>query len=619
MGWTPSPQCCKLCIEANGVLMVRAGTRRPVFTYDLIILVAILLAFSVWVLSLPCFPSTDGPVHMYYADILCALLAGKPSPYTHYFHIRHLLPPYALYYYALAVLSRLVPMFLADKLIICLYFGLFTFGFRYLARAIGPSAGCTSLLATLLLLNWPLGMGFLSFCLSLSLALWAAGIWLRTMGRRSSSGRIAFVLLSTVVMFAHPVPLLLLLFVTGSLLALRFLTAGQRMHRVVWPEHGIADLLTLGAAAVNVLYVRHFATAHPFDQNADLTRGQYLLDVLYRFTSYGREHELAFFLGRRADLLVYRGGLLLILIIPMALAILQFTYNRRTRVWTNGDTFLILGLAAIFVLPFIPTKLNGCYYLPDRLLICVWLAVLIAASAWSPGHHSHRKLAAAKSVIPPAQVTSTGSGTPLAHPAPRGTRFSHRAALVLCSVFAVVVNGTLIYSANRLLRPVANAVAALARPEDGVKGQIGFLIEDGRAMHRVPSETLAWNPYSWALVNMFRENGDIMGNAPWMDESIIPVAPSAPLPEMSILTLRQPVPALLQRDLLRSPNDLRKILAVSSFYVVNQAGHPRLHDDPLLRTALGPSAPWTCLSEDWYRVCRSAASPPIGTWLLNTR
>lgn len=578
--------------------MVPGGRHRPAVQYDLIVLVVMLLAFSLWVLSLPCFPSTDGPVHMYYADILCALLAHKPSVYTHYFHIRHLLPPYAFYYYALAILSRIVPMFMADKLIICLYFVLFTFGFRYAARAIGPSAGCASLLATILLLNWPLGMGFLSFCLSLSLALWAVGSWLRAIGRRSPGHRVAFVILSSVVMFTHPVPLLLLLLITASILAMRFVYARVATGRLVWPEHGIADLFTLGAATLNVLYVRHFATSHPFDQNVVLTRRQYLLEVLYRFTSYGREHELAFFLGRRADLLVYRGGLLLILVVPMVLATLQFRQNRRSGVWTNGDTLLLLGMASVFVLPFVPTMLNGCYYLPDRLLICIWLAILLAASAWSPSPHLHRPTGVIARVIP---VAYTVSG---------GIRFSRDTALVTCSAFAVIVNGMLLYSSNRLLRPVAKSVAALDRSQNDVRGQIGFLIEDGRTMYKIPSETLAWNPYSWALVNTFRENGAIMGNAPWMDESIIPVAPSTPLPEMSILTLRQPVPSLLQRDLLQSPNDLRRTLAISSFYVVNQAGHPRLHDDPLLRTARGSSVRWTCHSQDWYRICRSDAAQP---------
>ncbi len=568
--------------------MLRESKKRIALDSDLLVLIGILLAFCVWILSLPCFPSTDGPVHLYYANILRILLARSPSPYTAYFHIRHLLPPYALYYYSLVLLSRAVPMFLADQLIICLYFALFVFGFRYLAQALGPSGKLTSPLVTLLLLNWPLGMGFLSFCLSLSLTLWALGLWLRVTGRPSHTRRIGFAVLTVVVMFTHPVPLLLLLFVTGALLAVRFSQASQKAGRLAWPGHGRADLVTFGAATLNLLYLQHFATAHPFDQNIVLTHREYVADVLSRFTFYGREHSLAFFLGRRADLLVYRAGLLLVLIIPLGLALLQFVRNRRVGRWTEGDTLLTLGLTAIVVLPFIPTKLNECFYFPDRLLICLWLAFLLAASSWSP------------------------------RPGPRAgkfcdslqcLRFNAEMLPALFCVFTVVVDGTLLYSSDRLLRPIAESIAAVGQPEHDGKGQIGFLMEDARKVSDDgPHEALAWNPYYWALVNVFRANDEIMGNAPWMDESIIPIAPSAPLPEMSIPALQQPIPSLLQRDLLRSPDDLRRTLAVSSFYVVNQAGRPAGHQPPL-RNAEDFSPPWTCFSEGWYRICRSAAWP----------
>ena len=101
------------------------------------VLILILLAFVGWMLSLPCFPSTDGPVHMYYAHVLSGLLFNGRSTYTAYFHIRHLLPPYSLYYYALVALSRWVPMPVADKLVICTYFILFVFGLPYGLPAFG--------------------------------------------------------------------------------------------------------------------------------------------------------------------------------------------------------------------------------------------------------------------------------------------------------------------------------------------------------------------------------------------------------------------------------------------------------------------------------------------------
>lgn len=172
----------------------------PLFT-----LIAIVAAFVLWMLSMPCFPTTDGPVHMYYVHILSSLFAHNNADYAHYFRIRHVLPPYSLYYYTLLLLSKVMPMLTADRLIICFYFVSFVFGFRFLARQVGPSADITTLLVTPLLLNWPLGMGFVNFCLALSFSFWAAGLWLTFQGTRNLKRRVIFLLLVTGIMLTHPV------------------------------------------------------------------------------------------------------------------------------------------------------------------------------------------------------------------------------------------------------------------------------------------------------------------------------------------------------------------------------------------------------------------------------
>ncbi|HVG27836.1 MAG TPA: hypothetical protein VM865_09545 [Acidobacteriaceae bacterium] len=117
------------------------------------------LAYIAWLLSMPACPSQDGPVHLYYTRVLSALFSHQPTPYARFYYIKHLLPPYALYYDALLLLSKFVPLLLADRLIVCLYFFSFVFGFRYLVHAIGSRAdGATgpdrpTLLAVVFALN----------------------------------------------------------------------------------------------------------------------------------------------------------------------------------------------------------------------------------------------------------------------------------------------------------------------------------------------------------------------------------------------------------------------------------------------------------------------------------
>jgi hypothetical protein len=62
-----------------------------------------------WMLSLPVFPSEEGLVHVYHATVMSKLLSGVHGPLSDAFRIRHLRPPYSLYYYLLIGLLQCFP------------------------------------------------------------------------------------------------------------------------------------------------------------------------------------------------------------------------------------------------------------------------------------------------------------------------------------------------------------------------------------------------------------------------------------------------------------------------------------------------------------------------------
>src|ERR1700730_4855855 len=66
---------------------------------------SLLAACLLFLITLDSFPSQDGPVHSYYADVLQDLLKGGHA-YGRYFQISHILPPYALTYYLLIALGK---------------------------------------------------------------------------------------------------------------------------------------------------------------------------------------------------------------------------------------------------------------------------------------------------------------------------------------------------------------------------------------------------------------------------------------------------------------------------------------------------------------------------------
>jgi hypothetical protein len=539
-------------------------TRR--LTPELLATLLIVLAYIVWLLSLPAFPTQDGPVHLYYTHVLRALFSHQPTVYVRFYTIKHLLPPYALYYYALLAFSKVTSLLLADRLIVCAYVVSFVFGFRYLARALGPAADTTTLLATLLLLNWSLGMGFVNFCLSLSFVFWALGLWLRFAGRAGLAARIAFVLLAILAMFTHPVPLLALLGLAALELALRLL-AHRRSTRTLPPLFA-ADLITLVASALTLGYVKLFTASHPLMQTAiAATPGSFASHLLRNVLDYAAEKGLAFLSGPGLELRLYRIVLLLAIVLPLALAFQQLRRNRARGLWCAADTTLILAILSILALPFLPHDLNASHFFADRLLLLVWLLPIFAASGY---------------VFRNARA---------------------RATIVL---FVLAAQLLILTAANAKLRPFANAIAAVANaptPIASAPGELGLVLEDPRTTVFPPG--LTFNPFLWVAADVLRHDNAVLANTPWLDLAIIPLGPTPALPASTLPPAALEFPAVLRDQLDADPAQRTRLLASIHFLVVDQAFRPPPTGlDPLLNTP-PDSAHWSChtASSPWLRVC----------------
>src|SRR5947199_7005538 len=96
-----------------------------------LLFLGLVAVYCAWVLSFPVFPTQDGPVHLYYVSILSHLFSGSQL-FSHYFSIRHPIPPYSLHYLLLFLLLKASTPLIAEKCIVCLTIVGFAFGFRYL-------------------------------------------------------------------------------------------------------------------------------------------------------------------------------------------------------------------------------------------------------------------------------------------------------------------------------------------------------------------------------------------------------------------------------------------------------------------------------------------------------
>ncbi len=540
-------------------------------TPELLATVFLVLAYIVLILSLPAWPSQDGPIHLYYVHVMRELLSHHATVYSRYYTIKHVLPPYALYYYALFVLSKFCSLLLADRLVLCVYLVLFVFGFRYLAQKVGSSADLCTLLALLLALNWSTGMGFLNYCLSLALVFWAMGLWLR-FTEIWLGARLVFLLLVAAITLTHPVPLLVLLTFCGvdwlRRLVFRDKPGGDSQR-----THFTADLLLLGLSTLALLYVRHFATANPVSQPGSV-QGSFPSQVAQHVVDIVRMHHVALLFGRSVPILLYLFSTLALLAIAYALAIRQYMRNRAARRWEPSDTWLVYSVVLLVLIPFLPSDLNDAFYFAERLSILIWLAPLVAASGWTTRVHS----------------ASPG--------------FLRLALLAL----AVVSNVCLLWQGNAILRPIASQMAAIQYEPISHAGQLGLILEDSRtpaSFNNAPS----WNAYYWAGAHVFRRDEAVLDNSPWLDAAIIPLGAQPTLEVAAGSTGNDSSPHHLSQLFLRSPEVRARALASADFVLITQPGLPAPSVlDPLLMPPVGGKT-WSCRAgAAWYQLCEAAST-----------
>ena len=222
-----------------------------------------LVAYAVFPLWLTSFPSQDGPVHLYYADVMKDLLRGN-GQYGGHFTIKHLFPPYSLTYYLLIVLNAFAPPLLAERIFVSLYVVILALGFRYFLTNLNPQAAPLAVVVFPFVLNKFVYLGFYSFDLGLALAIVVSGCWIAPL---TGVWRwMLFLLLTSLLMLAHPVALLIeLLFMALYLAASVLITAARTQGnwpRRVWYAAGKyrSRVLSLAVASCLSLYVLRFVT-----------------------------------------------------------------------------------------------------------------------------------------------------------------------------------------------------------------------------------------------------------------------------------------------------------------------------------------------------------------------
>ncbi len=534
-----------------------------------ILFASLVFIFCAWALSLPLFPTQDGPMHKYYVHAIASLLSGSHS-YNAYV-IRRPFPPYATHYALLLGLTRFLSFDLAEKLLICIIFVCTAYSFRYCARSLGPSGDLLSLLMIPLLLHWSLVMGFLNYSLAIGLFFLAAALWCR-----GSAGQVRLWLLFAIVSFllalTHPVPLLLLI-AFGSLdLLIRVFQSYSLSRRGGNPRFSLRNYRWqfVGLAIAGLSFLYPLASVDRSRSVSNL-RGTGLHKdalisslALFGISPFDTRSKNLFIIG-------YRLGLYALLFGCLWLAAAGFLGRWRSRQLRPSDSMLMGAVAILFAIPVLPQSMNGSDYFSQRLMIFPWLGAIAAAS----GYAAPRRL------------------------------------VRIAPIFAVFLALITLLPAETLIRPVSHQLVALENQPLPEHTQ-GLAILDPAMLKAVRVDhQLGFNPYLWSGVLPFLRADDVMLNSPFMDQKITPLMP-APGGDLLIDQMRSPEEA--ERVINGNVNlpalrpATRSTLLASTRMIVFVGSPPELEQGlaPLMGNNL--AANYACTNHTWYLVCLASGA-----------
>jgi hypothetical protein len=523
-----------------------------------------------WVFSMPVFPSQDGPLHLYLAEIFRQLLAHTPGVYSDTYFVKHYLPPYSLYYYSLAGLGTLFSMEVADKLIVCCFFLVFALGVRALCRVVSGDAEWAPFLALPVLINWPLMMGFVNYSLGTGFACFALAIWCRNVGKSGIGRRIGFLALLVVIILTHPVPWM---FVVGfALFDLGLRMVRYRLVKDRTKARSILDFfrLDLGAALIGCLgyfYLRYFQNApvppEPLDHPH--VHYTYLQIAFFRAMEYLRTRGLTVFSGTHGAPLVYRLTLCFLFGSALFLGMRHSRRMLRSGRWTLTETWMTFGLLFLLAMPFIPSDLNGSFFFAWRLMVLLYLSIVIAASG--------------------------------------GMRDNAWPAMVL----ALVAAGASIFNldlAFRYISPVARDIATLWTAPVVSTDKPGMMIRLQEADY---PPSLNYDPLASAAAHYFRRNNLLLFNTSWVNLSIIPVQPRADhlhlLDERFIINTPH-----LGMTLMKTPDEAKRTLSRVGYVITLPPSDQPVEQNPFAAAKGGTSLPayaagWGCINHRTWDIC----------------
>ena len=512
---------------------------------------AAVLGYILW---LPVFPSGDGPAHLYFASVLASLVEKVDTQpgYSGLYAVRHLVAPYALHYLALIGLERFVTADVAEKIFVACVITNSALGFRFLARCLARVSGAAvenasvaSLWMIPLLITWSLGAGFFNFCFAVGTMFWALGLYTLLPSAAALAG---FLLALMLLVFSHPVPLMvLIIFLAADLALLLPAKPGRRTFTYKAAAFLLSCTAMLGPLSI--------ADKGHSGASAILSDVQPHWDVLLAIVT---GQNLGLISGTQPLQILAQAGL--VLIVPGAVWLVA----RRLRPLTPAGRLMLIATGFLLCTWFFPRSLNGSFYFPQRMWDIVWPVILATAAGASITPRLRARLAIGAIVL----TTVTWIVT-----VPVITRVARRQALLGAAPLP------------------ENAQGIYIEPDD--------VVNDWHTGTTYPL-------YYWAGVRAFAPHNAVLLNSPWMYLTILPVKQSRHGAAFydTLPTEDSEHPFALWQELRGGSRYRDEALARSGFILyanpLAKDPHPLDEMKPLLREQVPL---WSCTASGFYALC----------------
>lgn len=153
------------------------STGMPVWATTLYLLLVGMYLFPIWLLNF--FPTVDGPVHIYNADLILKMFSGEWPLHAHFFEFNKSPDPNWFLHLLLAGLVYVSNVLIAEKLLLSLYVVLFSLGIIYAIRGVNRDGWPVAFLALPFVTSFIFHFGFFSFTFSLATSFFIFGFWMR--------------------------------------------------------------------------------------------------------------------------------------------------------------------------------------------------------------------------------------------------------------------------------------------------------------------------------------------------------------------------------------------------------------------------------------------------------